>query len=213
VEDAFLLATYLRSLDEQALIARGPVPRTGKDETFKNGFTIRAEKCPNRRGVEKVVEHFAGKINTIEDVAAAAEAGEVDGLWVAAGYRDDWIDRTLAERLRQVKLLVVGDLFHSPLWELADYQLPAVAFAEREGSYVNIDDRLQSFTWAIRPPAGASSEGRIAWRLLARPGLYNGRVALSDVAAEIPFFSAAGGEVPPVGVDLKSNLLAEASVS
>ncbi len=36
----------------------GPVPVVGDDETFKNGFTIRAEKCPNRRGVEKVLASF-----------------------------------------------------------------------------------------------------------------------------------------------------------
>ena len=28
------------------------MPVVGEDESFPGGFTIRAEKCPNRRGVE-----------------------------------------------------------------------------------------------------------------------------------------------------------------
>ncbi len=47
-----------RQFDPQAVLALGPVPVVGKDETFTNGFTIRAEKCPNRRGVEEVVRTF-----------------------------------------------------------------------------------------------------------------------------------------------------------
>jgi hypothetical protein len=38
--------------------------------------------------------------------------------------------------------------------------------------------------------------------------MYNPRSVLSEIAAEIIYFAAAGGEVPPVGVDLKVNLLA-----
>ena len=60
VEEAYLLAKYAARIDSQAAIVLGPVPVEGADETFKNGFTIRAEKCPNRRGVEAVVRHFMG---------------------------------------------------------------------------------------------------------------------------------------------------------
>ena len=98
-------------------------------------------------------------------------------------------------------------MFDSPLWQRATYQLPGASFAERDGSYVNCNDRLQSFAWAIRPPAGVWVEGHLYWRLLGRKGMYNPRSVLSEVAAEIIYFAAAGGEVPPVGVDLKVNLL------
>jgi NADH-quinone oxidoreductase subunit G len=209
VEDAYLLAKYLRSLDPEAVLALGPVPVVGEDETFKNGFTIRAEKCPNRRGVEKVVAHFMNGPKTLDDVLPQIASGEIQGVWVTGGYKsDDWIDEKTAERLRKASLLVVQDLFASPLWERADIQLPGAAFAEREGSYVNFDDRLQSFKWAVRPPAGVATEGRLAWRLLKMPGMYNAHPVLNEVAAEIAFFSAAVGEVPATGVDLKANLLA-----
>ena len=75
----------------------------------------------------------------------------------------------MAEKLAGVKTLIVQDSFSSPLWERADYQIPGATFAEREGSYVNAKDRLQSFRWAIRPPAGVLTEGQLYWQLLKRP--------------------------------------------
>jgi anaerobic selenocysteine-containing dehydrogenase len=104
--------------------------------------------------------------------------------------------------------LVVQDMFSSPLYEAADYQLPGAAFAEREGSYVNCKDRLQSAVWAVRPPTGVRTEASVYWTLLGMPGMYRSRRVLDELAGEILYFGAAGGPVPPVGIDLKVNLLA-----
>ena len=90
----------------------------------------------------------------------------------------------------------------------AAYLLPSAAFAEREGSYVNRADRLQSVSKAIRPPLGIRIEGSVYWDMLGRKGLYNPRETLQDIAREIPYFSAAVGEIPETGVDLRGNLLA-----
>ncbi len=49
VEEAYLLAQYVRSIDAEALLGVGPIPVSGEDESFAQNFTIRAEKCPNRR--------------------------------------------------------------------------------------------------------------------------------------------------------------------
>jgi NADH dehydrogenase/NADH:ubiquinone oxidoreductase subunit G len=108
-----------------------------------------------------------------------------------------------------VKTVIMQDCFGSPLWERADYQIPGATFAEREGSYVNFNDRLQSFQWAIRPPAGVLTEGQLYWQLLKKPGLYKAASVLGDVTREIAYFSAATEGVPGVGVDLKVNKIAE----
>jgi len=210
-EDAYLLATYVRSVDEEAPVVLGPVPVVGEDIAFRSGFTIRGEKCPNRRGVEKIVEHFSGGVKTLDESLDEMDGERIGAVWVTGGYKSDWVRKEAAAKLAQAGLLIVQDLFDSPLWQRADYQLPGAAFAEREGSYVNIDDRLQSFRWAIRPPAGVLPEARLAWRLLGREGMYNARQVLSELAAEVPYFAAAGGEVPATGVDLKSSLLAGVS--
>jgi NADH-quinone oxidoreductase subunit G len=209
VEEAYLLAKYVRQLDPEAPIVLGPVPIEGTDETFKNGFTIRAEKCPNRRGVEEIVNHFMGRVATIDELLAAIERGDVRAAWVSGGYKHDWIDDPTAERLAAVECLVVQDLFMSPLAERAAYVLPGAAFAEREGSYVNHADRLQSVEWAVRPPAGVRVEAGVYWELLAEPGLVKARRVLDEVAMTIPFFSRAIDPVGPLGVDLKTNVLAE----
>ncbi len=208
VEEAYLLCKFIRSVDEKALLVLGPIPVIGEDESFPKGFTVRAEKCPNRRGVEAVLAHFAGKINTLDDMISAAEREEIQGLFVAGGYKDDWIDEAAAGRFAKLKLLVVQDLFPSPLARLATYQLPGGAFAEREGSYVNRADRLQLVPWAIRPPLGVRTEGSLYWELSGNAGLYKARTVLDEISRKIIYFSAAMGKIPDVGLDLKMNMLA-----
>jgi len=207
-EEAFLLAQYVRSLDERALLVLGPIPVQGEDESFPGGFTIRAEKCPNRRGVESIIVGMANELVTWSDLPGRLEAESIETLWVTGGYKTDWNDETTADRLGAVPLLIVADTFASPLWARATYQLPAATFAERDGSYVNHADRLQSFRWAIRPPAGVVTEGQLCWRLLQRPGLYNSRAVLDDLTRELVYFSAAAGVDGEYGIDLRVNQLA-----
>ncbi|MEX2139745.1 MAG: 2Fe-2S iron-sulfur cluster-binding protein [Pirellulales bacterium] len=211
VEEAYLLCKLAREIDSNAALAMGPVPVIGEDERFKNGFVIHAEKCPNRKGVEAVVAHFGDGVKLWDDFLAELEAGGFAAVWVAAGYRMPWIDEATAARFDGVELLIVQDLFDSPLWQRATYQLPGGGYAERSGSYVNYQDRLQFFKWAVRPPAGAKVEGYLYWQMLGMRGLYNARHVLNEVAGEIPYFAVAMDPVPPTGVDLKINLLAAAT--
>jgi NADH-quinone oxidoreductase subunit G len=209
VEEAYLLASYIKAVDAEAVFALGPVPVEGTDEKFPTGFTIRAEKCPNRRGVEEIVSRFNGdKVVTIDELADRVASGEIGAVWVSGGYHTDWVSAETAAKFADAKTLIVQDLFASPLMDLAHFQLPGAAFPEREGSYVNHAGRLQSFKWAIRPPAGVQLEGRLYWRMLGRSGMYNARSVLSELAGEIAYFAAAMEEVPDVGVDLKANQLA-----
>lgn len=208
VEEAYLLAAYIRGIDPQAVLALGPVPVEGTDEKFPSGFTIHAEKCPNRHGVEKIVARLGGGLLNWGDFLGRLESEPLGGVWISGGYKSDWNDATAAEKFSGVKCLVVQDCFTSPLYELADYQLPGGTHPERAGSFVNSSDRLQSFEWAIRPPQGVHVEGPLYWQLLGRPGLYNPRKVLDDVAREIMYFAPAVGVIPDVGVDLRVNQLA-----
>ncbi len=209
VEEAYLLCKFIRQLDPKAPVVLGPVPTVGEDERFPGGFRISAEKCPNRQGVEEVVSHFGGSLSTFDQLLPLLDQGEIRGVWVAGGYKTDWIDESTAQRFDAVQLLIVQDLFPSPLSSRAHYELPGAAFAEREGSYVNRTDILQSVPWAIRPPAGVCPEGKLYWQLLNMKGLYRSQTVLSEMAREIGYFGAATREIPEIGIDLKSNLLAE----
>jgi NADH-quinone oxidoreductase subunit G len=208
VEEAYLLCKLARQIDPNAVAAMGPVPVVGEDERFKNGFVIHAEKCPNRKGVAAVLRHFGGAVKSWDEFLAELDGGAFAAVWVTAGYHLPWIDEATAARFGDVKLLVVQDLFDSPLWRRASYQLPGGGYAERSGSYVNYKDQLQFFKWAVRPPAGAKVEGHLYWQMLGMPGLYNARRVLNEVAGEITYFAVAMDPVPATGVDLKANQLA-----
>lgn len=208
VEEAYLLGKYIRSLDPQAVLAIGPIPAEGTDERFPTGFTIRAEKCPNRKGVEAVISRLSGGLLNWGDLLGQVASASFGAVWIAGGYNSPWNGPDLAARFNELPLLIVQDCFASPLWDRAHYQLPGATFAEREGSYVNAIDRLQSFRWAIRPPAGVMVEGRLYWQLLGREGMYRATEVLAEIAREMTYFSAAAKGVPPVGLDLKVNQLA-----
>ena len=208
VEEAYLLCKLAREIDPEALLAMGPVPVVGEDERFKNGFVIHAEKCPNRKGVEAILSHFGDGLTSWEQLLGKLDAGGIAAVWVAAGYPMPWIDESTAKHIGKAPLIIVQDLFDSPLWLRTTYQLPGAGYAERSGSYVNYKDQLQSFKWAVRPPAGAKVEGHLYWQMLGRRGLYNAREVLNEVAGEIPYFAVAMDPVPPIGVNLKLNLLA-----
>src|SRR5207247_3724411 len=95
-EEAYLFAKYMKGLSGEARLALGPVPVVGEDDTYPKDrrgqpvhpvkFTIRAEKCPNRRGVEEVLRHFQGEVIGFDEVVRAAEAGQVQALYLAASY-------------------------------------------------------------------------------------------------------------------------------
>lgn len=204
VEEAYLLCKWIRAVNRNAVLVAGPVPVVGEDVKFKSGFTIRAEKSPNRRGVAAVLKYFGGDQSTWDELLNRVGANEFAAIWVTAAAPGSWIDEATAARFAGVPNLIVQDMFTSPLWLKATYRLPGGAFAERDGSYVNFADRLQRTAWAVRPPAGARVEGSVYWQLLEMGGLYQSRKVLDEVAALIPFFAPVAGGIPETGVDLRA---------
>jgi predicted molibdopterin-dependent oxidoreductase YjgC len=187
----------------------GPVPTAGEDQKFPGGFVISAEKAPNRRGVEEILGHFMHKLLGFEDFLNEMERIEFGGVWVAGGYKGTWIEEPAARRFEKVPLLIVQDLFPSPLSERAAYELPAAAFAEREGSYMNRSDRLQTANMAVRPPWGVRAEGGLLWQMTGRRGLFNSRAVLDDLSREVLYFAPAADPLPETGLDMKINKLAK----
>ena len=208
VEEAYLLVQYVRGIDAEATLVLGQIPFQGDDERFPNGFTIRAEKCPNRRGIEAIISHFSGGLMTgVEEYLSRINTAKPGAIWFTGGYKTDWNAVVTVEAVSQVPRIIVQDCFASPLWEAATMQLPGGTFAERGGSYVNCTDRLQSFDWAIRAPVGAMVEGQLYWRLLGRKGLFKAYDVLQEIARDVPYFHAVTGQIPTVGVDLQVNQL------
>jgi NADH-quinone oxidoreductase subunit G len=205
-EEAYLLAKYFKGLSPQVRLVLGPVPVVGEDDTYPKDrrgrptepvqFTIRAEKCPNRRGVEEILRHFQGELLHLDEVVRAADAGKLKAVYVAGGYppRDpQWITDAQAASLRKVPTLVVQDLQASPVSGAARYLIPASAFAEKDGTFVNHAGLAQAIHRGVNPTGEQRTDGQVFLDLMERRGLLHVATLRQELAREVPFFAALGG--------------------
>jgi len=221
VEEAYLMGSYLKGLNPANLLALGPVPTSGHDWTVtpdnrrgrtgdtsfvvSRPFTIHAEKCPNRRGVEEVLRHLQGTVVGFDELTRRVGAGEFKALYVASDSIDPWVDAATAQALRGgVEFLVVQDTTVTPLAQLADAVLAGATFAEKAGCYVNAEGRLQYAEAALPPRDGSLPDLDLFAILAGRPGgPVHSREVLVELAGAAPAFAAAaraGGKLPPFGV-------------
>jgi NADH-quinone oxidoreductase subunit G len=203
-EEAFLMAVYARTISPDVILALGKVPSIGQDEKFKSGFTIRAERCPNRRGVEEILRHFQKTVIEWDGIVRKIAAGEFDGVYLTGNYPDPWIDESEAAKFERLKLLVVHDILPSHVARQAHFVVPGVTFAEKDGSYVNHAGLIQTSEWGIRPVEGAHADGQTFCDFLGRKGLYQAAAVLRELAGAVPFFARAAEGIPEAGLDLVS---------
>lgn len=222
VEEAYLLAKYIKGLNSANVLAMGPVPVSGEDQTFtpdmKKGrtgdtsflvcrpFTIHAEKCPNRLGVEAILNHFQGEVIDFAAIRKRLSAKEFRAAYIVSGALDPAFDTSDADAIRPgVSYLVVQDAWPTELAARADAVLAGATFAEKAGCYVNAQGRLQYAKAALPPRDGSLPDLDLLAILMQRPGggPVSSRDVLKELAAEVPAFSAAGsGQLPEFGLDL-----------
>ncbi|GAA5484059.1 molybdopterin oxidoreductase family protein [Haloferula sargassicola] len=104
-----------------------------------------------------------------DEILAAAERGEIKGLWVVATNPfHSWIDSGRLEALRdKLEFLVVQDMY--PTTETAraaDLFLPAAGWGEKSGTFINSERRIGTLKPVKKAPGQALSDFRI-FRLLA----------------------------------------------
>src|SRR5262249_19302076 len=170
-------------------------------------FTIRAEKCPNRRGVEGVLRHFQGETLPFDELLRQTGENKFKALYLAACYPPrggGWIAEEQAGALKQVPLLIVQDLFPTPASAIAKYVIPAATYAEKDGTFVNHAGLAQAIHWAVRPPEGVRPDGQVFLDLLERRGLVHAPSLRAELAREIPYFAALAKEPDDQGVSLES---------
>jgi len=87
--------------------------------------------------------------------------------------------------LAKLDLLIVQDLFLTKTAEMAHVVLPAVSYAEKEGTVTNLEGRVQSLARSIKP----LGEGREDWRIIsdlsAKMGSAPGYKSCADITTEI----------------------------
>jgi NADH-quinone oxidoreductase subunit G len=95
-------------------------------------------------------------------------------------------DKDLVLRaLRAVPFLIVQDMFLTETAKHADIFLPACSFIEKDGSFTNIEGRVQKFKKAVQPRGQSKPDWQIVAELMARLGVSVPYFSPRDVAREI----------------------------
>ena len=216
VEEAYLLAAYLKGLNPANVLAMGPVP------TQRHGrhLPARPDQGPDRRhqlrgpaalhhprrevpqppGSRGDPEHFQGVGHHLRGAVAEGCRRRIPGALRHRPTRSiPGSTRPPAASLRsKVGFLVVQDTIVTPLAHLADVVLAGATFAEKAGCYVNADGRLQYAGASLPPREGSLPDLDLFAILLHRPGgpVRSGEV-LAELAEAVPAFAVArGGNVP-----------------
>lgn len=125
-----------------------------------------------------------------QQMLAEAGSGNLKALYVVG--EDPLVsypDRTLVEKALENSFLVVQDLFMSATALKADVVLPAVSFAEKDGTFTNAERRIQQVRKGINSQGDAQSDFAILQQLLSALGAAapaNPAAAFAELAAATP---------------------------
>jgi formate dehydrogenase major subunit len=102
----------------------------------------------------------------------AAIEGRLKGLWII-GYDVAQTDPNLKkvhEALKHVEFLVVQDLFLSETAKCAHLVLPGASFLEKDGTFTNLERRIQRIRKVVEPPNGVLPDWRVVCEVSNRMG-------------------------------------------
>ena len=171
-------------------------PRRPQPEVRYAKFTIEGDKDPNARGALLCgVAPVQSGLGVRDMVRAAAEGTIKALLFLRGGPLDLFGEPAIVQRaLENVELLVIVDIAPSPISERADWVLPGVTFAEKDGTFTNSQGRVQR----IRKVLTLRGDTREEWRILQELGQHLGALKARDpdpewifarLAQAVPAFS------------------------
>jgi predicted molibdopterin-dependent oxidoreductase YjgC len=122
--------------------------------------TVTGRPLPTKRGMMTA------------DMWDAAIAGRLKGLWII-GYDVAQTDPNLKKvhhALRSLEFLVVQDLFMSETAKFATLVLPGASFLEKDGTFTNLERRIQRIRKAVDPPNGIPPDWQVVCEVATRMG-------------------------------------------
>ena len=132
----------------------------GDPELSKKHEAITGRPLPHARGLK------------IPEMWDAALEGRLNGLWII-GYDVAQTDPNLKkvrEALGRLEFLVVQDLFMSETAQRAHLVIPGASFLEKDGTFTNLERRIQRLRKAIEPPAGVLADWQVVCRVSTQMG-------------------------------------------
>ncbi|MCK5733022.1 MAG: formate dehydrogenase subunit alpha, partial [Candidatus Latescibacteria bacterium] len=124
---------------------------------------------------------------TVVEIMNAAAEGRVKGLYVM-GENPMLSDPNLnhvREALENLDFLVVQDIFLTETAQLADVVLPAVSFAEKDGTFTNTGRRVQRVRKAIPNVGNSHQDWEIVCQVARRMGVEMRYAAPAEIMEEI----------------------------
>jgi NADH-quinone oxidoreductase subunit G len=156
-EDLFLIKEIFWSALGATVTAAIATPSGYSDD-----FLIKADKTANTRGVTLLGLAGPGAPPAAGIIADALQ-GRIEVLWIFGHDLVESIGETELEELsRKVDLLIFSGTNENPTARVAHWTLPAAAYLEKDGTFVNCHDRIQRIGRAF-PPLPDSRED---WKVL-----------------------------------------------
>jgi NADH-quinone oxidoreductase subunit G len=160
------------------------VPRLGEGDEI----LLSEDRNPNVSGARLILGLDSEPGAKLSAVAKAVKSGAISVLLVLG--ENPLKLGVSTEELANMPAFVVMDILSNEANQHASALLPASGFAEKRGSMINGEGRLQRLTRAIRPPGNARDDWEILRDLLQALGGSNGLYTIEDVfrqmSAEIP---------------------------
>jgi predicted molibdopterin-dependent oxidoreductase YjgC len=147
----------------------------------------------NDRGAQEIAASFGSDGLTAPEILTAAERGQLDLLYL--------VGEDVRPGKCEAKFVVVQDMFlPSEAGKIADIVLPSASFAETDGTYTNLEGRIQRLRQAVQPAVNARPDWEILSMLarkLATPGFEHAQPSaiMAELAARVPFYHGATYEV------------------
>jgi NADH-quinone oxidoreductase subunit G len=170
----------------------------GQTQKFPGGFVIEADKTPNRAYAAKLFGE-AAVAGGIASVVQELQAGTVQGLLLMNGIPDAPLPADLVDAAKKAQFLAVSDILQNPLTEFAHVVIPGTTWAEKDGSFMNIDGRVQRIRKAVEPPVIARTESQwlqdVLVALKARPAVVSTEGVFREALPDLTY-----GKIGSLGV-------------
>ncbi len=175
---------------------------TGCNPTFFPGY----QRCDDEAARKKFAEIWDTPITDQPGLLAtemgdAILDGKLAGLWIMGEnpILSDPNSSHAKKAFEQLDCLVVQDVFLTETAEIADVVLPAASFAEKNGTFVNTERKVQRVRRAVPPPGDARDDlsiiNMVSHRMLGNR--YDGYQGATD-----PIFHT----VPPLASEVFSEI-------
>jgi NADH-quinone oxidoreductase subunit G len=141
--------------------------KDGKEQIFPK-FKIYSDKNPNRAGAKLVFGADVEK-NT-QAIIDGINSGKIKALYLVNSMPHYVPSEDLLKALKKVEYLVVQDMLNGPLTEIAHVVLPGSSYAEKDGVFVNVNNRAQVVRRAIDPLGHGHDDLALLQRVLRAAG-------------------------------------------